>query len=428
MIIYSREGKHPQTVRCINECLLAMAVRCGITFGNLLRERIMRQQLVDKFLEIFGEGDEVSVYFAPGRINLIGEHTDYNGGHVFPCAITVGTYAAARRRTDTDIRLYSLNYPETGIVKASLGELDYRQKDGWGNYPKGVIQTFISKGCRISYGLDILYYGDIPKGLGIGSSASIEVVTGLILKELQELSDINMVDIALFSQLSENEYIGAGSGIMDPFTIAMGKRDHAIFLDTSNLSYIYAPLRLPHEKIIITNSQKVRLAVDERYQERRSQCSQALKELQRVVAIRDLGELTAEVFEQVQEMITSPVRLQRARHAVTENQRTIQAVEALKRGDIEEFGQLMNASHLSLKEDYEVSCEELDILVEEAWNITGVLGSRMMGAGFGGCTVSIVKNSAVNEFISRVGQNYEERTGLRAEFYVVETGNGATVL
>ena len=388
----------------------------------------MKQQLVDKFLEIYGEGDEPGVYFAPGRINLIGEHTDYNGGHVFPCAITVGTYAAARRRTDSDLCLYSLNYPECGMVRSSLSDLAYRQKDGWGNYPKGVVQTFMSKGCRISGGLDILYYGDIPKGLGIGSSASLEVVPGLLLKELMDLKDMSLVDIALFSQLAENEYIGTGSGIMDPFTIAMGKKDHAIFLDTSDLSYIYAPLRLPHEKIIITNSQKVRLAVDERYQERRSQCRKALEELQTVIAIRNLGELTAEVFEQVQEMIGDPVRLRRARHAVTENQRTIQAVEALKKGEIEEFGQLMNASHLSLKEDYEVSCEELDILVEEAWDIEGVLGSRMMGAGFGGCTVSIVENSAANEFISRVGQNYEKRTGRRAEFYVVETGNGAAVL
>ncbi|MFG6332897.1 MAG: galactokinase [Lachnospiraceae bacterium] len=388
----------------------------------------MRQQLVDKFLEIYGEGDGVSVYFAPGRINLIGEHTDYNGGHVFPCALTVGTYAAARRREDDRLHLYSLNYSESGMIKASLQDLSYRQKDGWGNYPKGVVQTFINKNCRIPCGLDILYYGDIPKGLGIGSSASIEVVTGLILKELMGLGDISMIDIALFSQLAENEYMGMSCGIMDPFTIAMGKKDHAIFLDTSDLSYIYAPLALPHEKIIITNSKKVRSAVDERYHERRAECEQALRELQTVIAIRDLGELTAEVFEKVQEMIESPVRLRRARHAVTENQRTIQAVEALKRGDIFEFGQLMNASHLSLKEDYEVSCEELDILVEEAWDIDGVLGSRMMGAGFGGCTVSIVENSAVSEFISRVGQNYEKRTGLHAEFYVVETGNGASVL
>lgn len=388
----------------------------------------MRQQLVDKFLEIYGEGDKVSVYFAPGRINLIGEHTDYNGGHVFPCALTVGTYAAARLREDTELHLYSLNYPESGMIRVSLDELAYRQKDGWGNYPKGVVQTFISKNCRIPRGLDILYYGDIPKGLGIGSSASVEVVTGLILKDLMGLKDISMIDIALFSQLAENEYIGMSCGIMDPFTIAMGKKNHAIFLDTSDLSYIYAPLALTHEKIIITNSQKRRSAVDERYHERRIQCEQALKELQTVIAIRDLGELTAEVFEQVQEMIGSPVRLKRARHAVTENQRTIQAVDALKRGDIFEFGQLMNASHLSLKEDYEVSCEELDILVEEAWDIDGVLGSRMMGAGFGGCTVSIVENCAVNEFIRRVGENYEKRTGLHAEFYVVETGNGASVI
>ena len=388
----------------------------------------MRQQLVDKFLEIYGEGDGVGVYFAPGRVNLIGEHTDYNGGHVFPCALTVGTYAAARLREDTELHLYSLNYPESGMIRCSLQDLAYRQKDGWGNYPKGVVQTFMSKNCRIGQGLDILYYGDIPKGLGIGSSASIEVVTGLILKELMGLEDITMIDIALFSHLAENEYIGMSCGIMDPFTIAVGKKDHAIFLDTSDLTYMYAPLALAHEKIIITNSRKSRSAVDERYHERRIQCEQALKELQTVIAIRDLGELTAEVFEKVQEMIGSPVRLRRARHAVTENQRTIQAVEALKRGDIFEFGQLMNASHLSLKEDYEVSCEELDILVEEAWDIDGVLGSRMMGAGFGGCTVSIVENSAVNEFIRKVGENYEQRTGLHAEFYVVETGNGASVL
>lgn len=388
----------------------------------------MKQQFVDKFLEIYGEGDDVTVCFAPGRVNLIGEHTDYNGGHVFPCAITIGTYAVARKREDSLLRFYSLNYPDQGVVTASLEDLAYRRSDGWGNYPKGVVQTFIRKGCQISSGFDVLYYGDIPKGLGIGSSASLEVATGLILREIMGLTDLNMIDIALFAQLAENEYMGMNCGIMDPFTIAMGKKDHAILLDTSDLSYIYAPLKLPHEKIIITNSKKARLAVDERYQERRSQCEEALRELQTVISIHDLSELTAEVFEQVQEMIKSPVRVRRARHAVTENQRTIQAVEALEKGDIEEFGQLMNASHLSLKEDYEVSCEELDILVEEAWNIDGVLGSRMMGAGFGGCTISIVMDASVNEFINRIGQKYEERTGLKAEFYVVETGNGAAIL
>lgn len=405
-----------------------MILQKYIDFEIFLRERAMKQQFVDKFLEIYGEGDDVTVCFAPGRVNLIGEHTDYNGGHVFPCAITIGTYAVARRREDSLLRFYSLNYPDQGVVTASLEDLAYRRSDGWGNYPKGVVQTFIRKGCQIPCGFEVLYYGDIPKGLGIGSSASLEVATGLVLKEIMGLADLSMIDIALFAQLAENEYMGMNCGIMDPFTIAMGKKDHAILLDTSDLSYIYAPLKLPHEKIIITNSKKARLAVDERYQERRSQCEEALRELQTVISIHDLSELTAEVFEQVQEMIKSPVRVRRARHAVTENQRTIQAVEALENGDIEEFGQLMNASHLSLKEDYEVSCEELDILVEEAWNIDGVLGSRMMGAGFGGCTISIVMDAAVNEFINRIGQKYEERTGLKAEFYVVETGNGAAIL
>lgn len=388
----------------------------------------MKQQFTNKFLEIYGEGDKVSVYFAPGRVNLIGEHTDYNGGHVFPCAITMGTYAVARRRTDSVFRFYSLNYQEKGILEVSLDNLAYRREDGWGNYPKGVIQTFRNKGFSIPYGLDLLYYGNIPKGLGFGSSASIEVVTGLILRDMMELKDISMVDIALFAQLAENEYMGMSCGIMDPFSIAMGKKDCAILLDTSDLSYIYAPLRLPHEKIIITNSGKDRVAVDEQYQERRSQCEEALKDLQTVISIRNLSELTAEVFEQVQEMIRHPICLRRARHAVTENQRTIQAVEALKGGDVWEFGQLMNASHLSLKEDYEVSCKELDVLVEEAWDIDGVIGSRMMGAGFGGCTISIVENRAVNEFITHVGENYKKRTGGHAEFYVVETGDGATIL
>ena len=397
-------------------------------FRKSVREKAMKQQLVDKFLEIYGEGDGVNVYFAPGRVNLIGEHTDYNGGHVFPCAITIGTYAAARRREDSVLHFYSLNDPDQGMVTACLEDLAYRRKDGWGNYPKGVIQTFLQKGCQISCGLGLLYYGDIPKGLGIGSSASLEVVTGLILKDMAGLSDISMAEIALFGQLAENEYMGMKCGIMDPFAIAFGKKDHAILLDTSNLSYVYAPLQLVHEKMIITNSKKDRDFVDERYRDRRAQCEEALKELQTVISIRNLSELTAEVFEEVQEMIKSPVRIRRARHAVTENQRTIQAAQALERGDIWEFGQFMNASHLSLKEDYEVSCKELDILVEEAWNIEGVVGSRMMGAGFGGCTISIVEDSAVSEFIDRVGRNYEKRTGLKAEFYVVETGNGAAIL
>ena len=383
-------------------------------------------QLKEKFTELFGNDGEPKLYFAPGRVNLIGEHTDYNGGHVFPCAITMGTYALVRKRTDNRFRFCSLNYPDQGVLELPVWELDWKREHGWANYPKGMICTLMKKGVPVICGMDLLYYGDIPKGLGIGSSASLEVVTGLIIRDLMEIKDLSMIDLALFARLAENEYIGMSSGIMDPFAIAMGKKDHAILLDTSDLSYEYAPLELPHQKIIVTNSQKARLAVDERYQERQAQCQEALHDLQTVIAIQNLSELTADVFEQVQEMIRRPVCLRRARHAVTENQRTIQAVEALNKGDIREFGQLMNASHLSLKEDFEVSCEELDILVEEAWEIEGVLGSRMMGAGFGGCTISIVENDAVNEFVSRVGSHYKERTGRTAVFYIMETGNGAS--
>ena len=405
-----------------------MITKIYVDFRNYGRKEGMKQRLIDKFQEIYGEDGPVSVYFAPGRVNLIGDHTDYNGGHVFACAIAIGTYAVARKREDNRFRFYSLNYPEQGILEMNSGQMYYREEDGWGNYPKGVVRTFMKKGIQVKGGLDILYYGEIPKGLGIGSSASLTVVTGLILRDLLEIPDLSMVDIALFSQLTENEYLKTGGGIMDPFTIAMGKKDYAILLDTSNLSYIYAPLQLPHEKIIITNSGKPRDGVEDCVRQRRKECAEALKELQTVIAISNLSELTADVFEEVQEMIKDPVCLRRARHAVTENQRTMGAVKALEAGDVEEFGHLMNASHISLKEDYEVSGRELDILVEEAWKIGGVLGSRMMGAGFGGCTVSIVENSAVNDFISQVGENYYAQTGLKAEFYVVETGNGATVL
>ncbi len=380
----------------------------------------MKQQVIDKFLDIYGGPEQgIKVYFAPGRVNLIGEHTDYNGGHVFPCAITIGTYAAARKRPDGMFRFYSLNYPEAGVLEVPMEKLEYRQEDGWANYSKGVIDTFRKKNYPVRRGLDLFYYGEIPKGLGLGSSASLEVVTGLILRDMMEYTDVSMVDVSLFAQLTENEYIGNRCGIMDPFTSAMGKKGNALLLDTSDLSYIYVPLKLSHERIIITNSRKERVDVEAEYEKRRAECETALRELQQVISIRSLGELTAEVFENVQEMIKDPVRIRRARHAVTENQRTIQAAEALEKGDIREFGQLMNASHLSLKEDYEVSCKELDILVEEAWNIDGVLGSRMMGAGFGGCTVSIVEENAVNEFITKVGENYKERTGLTPEFYVV---------
>lgn len=387
----------------------------------------MKKELILKFEEVFGTGGEYEAYFAPGRVNLIGEHTDYNGGHVFPCALTIGTYAVARKRTDDKLRFYSMNFENLGVIESSIVELTNKKEDDWANYPKGVIKTLQNKGYVIDKGLDVVYFGTIPNGSGLSSSASIEVLTGFILTKLFDL-DINMIDIALIAQSAENKFIGVNCGIMDQFAIAMGKKDNAIFLDTSNLEYEYAPLELGDAKIVIMNTNKKRGLGDSKYNERRSECETALAELQTVVDINTLGDLTEEQFETHKAAIKDDLRVKRAKHAVYENQRTIKAVEALKNMDLVLLGSLMNASHVSLQQDYEVTGEELDTIVEAAWKQEGVLGARMTGAGFGGCAVSIVKTSAVDSFISNVGKEYSDKIGYEATFYVVEVGNGPLVL
>jgi len=385
---------------------------------------LMKKQLLEKFTEIFGEGGDIRAYFAPGRVNLIGEHTDYNGGHVFPCALTIGTYAIARKRDDRELRFYSLNFEKLGVIETSLDGLAYNRNADWTNYPKGVMWAFGEKGYQIPVGMDILLFGNIPNGSGLSSSASVEVVTGVVLKDLFGF-DVNMIEIALIGQFSENKFNGVNCGIMDQFAIAMGKKDHAIFLDTADLSYEYAPIVLKDAKIVIASSNKKRGLGDSKYNERRTECETALAEIQKVKDIKALGELTEEEFEEVKGAIQSPVRQKRAKHAVYENQRTIKAVEALKANNIQLFGELMNASHVSLRDDYEVTGIELDTLVEAAWKQEGVIGSRMTGAGFGGCTVSIVKNGNVEDFIKEVGKEYAEKIGYYADFYVVEVGEGA---
>jgi galactokinase len=382
----------------------------------------MKQELIKSFREIFGE-KEPELFFAPGRVNLIGEHTDYNGGHVFPCALTIGTYGAARRNGEKVLRFYSLNFKELGVIEVGLENLVYRKEDDWANYPKGVIKTLKDKGYQIEEGLDMLYCGNIPNASGLSSSASVEVLTGFIVKELFHL-DISLVDIALVSQYAENHFNGVNCGIMDQFSIAMGKKDHAIFLDTSDLSYEYAPIKLENSKIVIACSNKKRGLGDSKYNERRQECEEALAALQKQVDIKSLGELKEEDFEKYKAAIGDPIRTKRAKHAVYENQRTIQAVNALKAGNIALFGELMNASHVSLRDDYEVTGLELDTLAEAAWEQEGVIGSRMTGAGFGGCTVSIVKNDCVEAFIQKVGKIYEDKIGYKADFYVVEVGDG----
>lgn len=387
----------------------------------------MKEILLEKFKEVFGETDGVKTFFAPGRVNLIGEHTDYNGGHVFPCALTIGTYGAARIRPDRKLRFYSMNFEKLGVLESSLDDLKPSKEADWTNYPKGVMWAFEQKGFSIPSGMDILLNGNIPNGSGLSSSASVEVLTGHILRTFFGF-DVSNQDLALIGQYSENNFNGVNCGIMDQFAIAMGKKDHAIFLDTADLSYTYAPIKLSGAKLVIACSNKKRGLGDSKYNERRSECETALSELQKVTDIKSLGDLTEEEFEQNRSAISDPVRRKRARHAVYENQRTIQAVAALEKDDIARFGQLMNASHASLRDDYEVTGIELDTLVEEAWKVEGVIGSRMTGAGFGGCTVSLVKDEAIDTFIDQVGKSYLAKIGYVADFYVVEIGDGPCTL
>ncbi len=387
----------------------------------------MKKELLQKFEEIFGKEGEYQVYFAPGRVNLIGEHTDYNGGHVFPCALTIGTYAVARKRTDDKLRFYSLNFKGLGVIESSINDLTLKKEDDWANYPKGVIWALMKKGYAITGGMDVLYFGNIPNASGLSSSASLEVLTGFILKNLLGL-EINNTELALISQYSENNFNGVNCGIMDQFAVAMGKKNHAIFLDTADLSFEYAPLELGDAKIVIMNTNKKRGLGDSKYNERRSECEAALRELQKVLPVTALGELTEEQFEEYSSVIKDPIKRKRAKHAVYENQRTIKAVEALKKNDLTLFGQLMIASHVSLQYDYEVTGIELDTIVEAALKQEGVIGARMTGAGFGGCAVSIVKEAAIDAFIENVGKEYQEKIGYLAAFYVVEVGDGPIIL
>lgn len=387
----------------------------------------MKKMILDKFAEVFGDNQGAKAYFAPGRVNLIGDHTDYNGGHVFPCALTLGTYGVARKREDNKLRFYSINFDSLGVIESSLEELNPGEGENWTAYPKGVIWAFGEKGMQVTKGMDLLLFGNIPNGSGLSSSASVEVLTGFILRDFFGF-DVTNQDLALIGQYSENKYNLVNCGIMDQFAIAMGKKDHAIFLDTATLSFEYAPVKLEGAKVVIACSNKKRGLVDSKYNERRSQSEAALKELQKVVDIQTLGDLDEETFEKHQDAIADTVCRKRAKHAVSENQRTIQAVEALKQNDIELFGKLMSESHVSLRDDYETSCDETDLLVAEAWKIPGVLGSRITGGGFGGCTVSIVKDEAVEQFKEQIGKVYLEKVGYAADFYVVDIGDGPCVL
>ncbi|SFG07006.1 galactokinase [Oribacterium sp. WCC10] len=374
-----------------------------------------------------GDTNDVKCYFAPGRVNLIGEHTDYNGGHVFPCALTIGTYAAARKRSDRKLRFYSVNLDRSGVIETSLDDFKPLNEDGWTSYPKGVMWAFEKRGFRMDSGLDIVINGNIPNGSGLSSSASLEVLTGFIIRDIYGF-DVKNVDLAIIGQDAENNYCGMNCGIMDQFASAMGKKDNAMFLDCATLNFEYAPVVLNDMELVVTNTNKKHKLVGSAYNDRRNECEKAREILAEVAGIKTLGDLSNEDFEKYKDAIKDPVVQKRAKHAVYENNRAVTAVDALKKGDIEAFGKLMNASHVSLRDDFEVTCEELDVLAEEAWKVPGVLGSRMTGGGFGGCTVSIVKKDSVEDFKKKVGEAYKKRVGYDCTFYEVSIGDGPSVI
>ncbi|WP_412854696.1 galactokinase [Bacillus sp. 179-C3.3 HS] len=379
------------------------------------------------FQQHFGQREGLRYFFAPGRVNLIGEHIDYNGGHVFPCTLTLGTYAVAAKRSDRRVRMYSLNFEGEGVKEMDLSEIAYVEADGWANYPKGVFRQLIEAGMNINEGFDIVYGGNIPNGAGLSSSASIELVTAVLVNEWYSLG-ISKVDLALLTQRAENEFIGVNCGIMDQFSISLGKEDHAILLNCDTLHYEYSPFQQSGLSLVIANTNKQRTLADSKYNERRAECQAALDDLRKEMDLAHLCELTVDEFDQHAHLIQDETSRKRARHAVTENERTLRAVQLLKDGKIEEMGALLKASHLSLKNDYEVTGIELDALAEAAWRHPGIIGSRMTGAGFGGCTVSIVKEEQLDSFIEETGAAYLKETGMRASFYTAGIGGGAREL
>ena len=384
-------------------------------------------KILDEMQEVFREkfgAAQTHAYFSPGRVNLIGEHTDYNGGHVFPCAISLGTYALVAPRTDGISRLYSMNVPEQGVVQFPMHGAVKSDAYGWANYPIGVVRVMEDAGHRAAHGFDIVLYGTLPNGAGLSSSASIEVLMAVILNDELNLG-IDMVELVKFSQKAENEFVGMNCGIMDQFAVGMGKKDCAILLDCNTLSYRYSKLALDGCSIVITNTNKTHSLVTSAYNERRAQCESALKALQKVKPIKALGELTNAEFDAIASAIPDPVERRRARHAVYENNRTLEAVKALEANDVKRFGELMNASHVSLRDDYEVTGPELDTLAELAWQQDGVLGSRMTGGGFAGCTVSIVRDAAIPAFEKNVGNAYTAKIGYAPSFYVANIADGA---
>jgi galactokinase len=380
------------------------------------------KNLIESFFGKYNEWqDEPAIFFSPGRVNLIGEHTDYNGGYVFPCALNYGTYLVVRKRKDNILKFSTLNFNEDAVEK--INGLFTNTGKKWINYPLGVINEFMKKDVDVS-GLDMLYYGDVPNGAGLSSSASIEMVTAVALNEFFN-AGISTLEIVKMCQRAENQFVGMNCGIMDQFAVGYGKKDHAIFLNCDTLDFENVPFVLEGYVLIITNTNKRRGLTDSKYNERRNECERAVEMLQPYKKIRNLSEISIAELNVLNEFVTDPVVRKRAKHVITENGRVLEAVKVLKNNDIARFGELMNQSHDSLKEDYDVTGNELDTLVYEGRKLNGVIGTRMTGAGFGGCTVSIVKKEDAQTFMEKLAQSYTQKTGLVPDFYLPEVGDGA---
>lgn len=386
-----------------------------------------------KILDIVGPNKEflgsleTNNYFCPGRVNLIGEHIDYHGGEVFPTGINLGTYAFVTKREDNEFHFLSENFRTYGPKVANLSDLSYKSEDNWANYAKGMLEKYVSLGHKIDHGLNILIYGNLPNGAGLSSSASLEVLIGTVLRDEFQLN-IDMIDIVQYAKEVENNYIGVNCGIMDQFAVGMSKKDKAIYLNTNTLDYSFVPLELGEYTLVITNTNKKRSLSESKYNERRIECDLGIAKLkENAIEFDFLCDLSVEDFNSFQNIFKDLIVKNRIKHAIFENDRTKKAVESLKNGDFIEFGNLMNQSHDSLRDLYEVSCKELDVLVD-SFRRHGATGSRMTGAGFGGCTINLVKTDIVNEVIKNVKEDYIREIGYEASFYLVETSNGARSL
>ncbi len=382
----------------------------------------MIEKLKAEFAKLFDAKADKNIFFAPGSFNLIGDHIDYNGGKVFPTTINLGTYAAAIKRDDNIIRFRSLNYSTK--IDISLENISFNKKHNWANYPKAILAELIKSNYSVNNGFDILYYSNLPSGIGLSSTASIEIVTAFLLNDLFNLK-MPRLELVKLCQKAENEYLKLNNGILNKFAIGMGKKNQGIYLDTKTLKYEYIPLKLQNHKFIIANTNKTYPTTNTVYNERYRECQQALEVMQTKIKVDNLCAISPIDFENHKDLIKDGILARRAWHVIYENQRTFYAVEFMKTYDLKAFGQLLNQSQMSLKRDFEITGFELDTIIETAWNQRGLIGSKMIGKGMGGCSINLVKANFVDDFIKNVGKVYKEKTNLTANFYILESSTGA---